>query len=807
MIRKCRLSLISFLSFILLSGTTTSVWSDPLVVPGGANSTTQNTSYDGGNITANSTFINGYKAIFSVGNTFTIDAGSIFANIQAGGGEGGEGGSGGIPEIDNYGLLNNLGIIESGSYPCRITNRNTGSFLNNGVVNNSLFSNFGSASNNGTFTNYYSFYNAIGAVFTNTGLFINNGYIMPFQNYGTFTVSGAGNLDGSGSYVNGEGATLNITGNATLSPNLIIVNNGVINLAGWNGARVNLEVLSGDSSGTFINAGGHGLTVRGGAYSGSLGNLSSFEKEGGGTFLLLGNNESWSGNVNVNMGTLAVGNQFDTSGKIGNGAGALSVANGATAGGYGTMNFDHATFNPGSTLDIGVILGSTTSGKIVTTNNLDLTGATINVSHSGEGNPGTYVIAQYGSLTGFNPANVIANGLTEVPYVNGDVHGTITMEVQRAAVNNAEASPAAAIVETVSEMAHAQTSLVSHEMFKETFRFQRQGLSRSTPKQGKFYRGRTYSMGERESTLSMDSILRALADDGPIVADKTNHRLWASSYYMQGASGSKNNKSRDYHEGIVIGFEHRPHNKSWTLGFTASGGVGKQILPYRLDQKTKVNSKVSSLGFYHTLGFLENGSYSLVVNGILGHNTSERWGNPTPGFIYRANAKYTTKALSGSFMTAWKFVIQEDFSIRPDLGISMDINKRSGYTENSDFGGAARYLQSYAPQKSNSWEPYGGIGFRKKWKTENYEFKLTGVYEEGYSLRDTTSVIKVNTPSGPAEGTLIKSEGSGRRSQYVTAYASLQKLNSDWKFMIGYNGTFQKQRSSHAFTLKAECHF
>ena len=821
----------SIISSILLLGTTTFVWSSPLTVTSNTTNASPAT-YDGvSSISSSSTFTNNSTVTFSAGGTLTIDAGSTFLNQTPGGGEGGEGGGGGPPAtIDNEGDITNNGTIESGSYPSCINNKNTGAITNNETMNVALFVNDGSINNSGTFTSTYSFTNNSGSQFTNTGTFTNSGSDPAFENSGTFTVNVNGILDGTSTYTNSLGGILNIGGNATISPNVTIANRGTINIAGsptidssltvtnngtiditgLTGGGLTIGSLHGNGDGTVgtFSAAGKTLTVNGGAYSGSFGDLSSLTKTRSGTLLLLlGNNSAWTGNVTVSAGTLQVGNQFDTTSTLGSGAGTLSVASGATAGGCGTMHFDNATFSPGSTFSVGVVLGSTTSGKIVTNNNLNLTDATINVTHSGTGAPGAYTIAQCGSVTGFNAANVVANGLTEVPYAN-ESNGTITMEVQRAAVNTGEAPASDAIMGTVTEIAQAQTNMISQEVYKEAFRFQRQGFAMSgSVGRGKFNGGRIGAMaGGGGSAPAMDSILQALAKKGPVVADNKNYRLWASPYYMQGVSGRERNKSRDYHEGVIVGFENRPHNKSWTLGVTASGGLGKQILPSNLAQKTKIHSKIASLGFYHTLGFLENGSYSLVVNGILGEHTSERWGNPTPGFFYRANAKYRTKSLTGNFMTAWKFIVRDDFSIRPNLGMSMDINKRPGYTEKSDPR-AARYAQTYAPQTTRSRETYGGIGLRKKWKTDQYEFKLTGVYEEGYSLGDDMSLVKVSTPSGPREGTLIVSEGNGRRSQYITAYASLQGLSSDWKFMIGYNGTLQKRRTSHAISLRVECRF
>lgn len=140
-------------------------------------------------------------------------------------------------------------------------------------------------------------------------------------------------------------------------------------------------------------------------------------KSGTGTLIFSGDN-TYTGNTVVNQGTLLVNN---TSGS-GTGTTNVTVAAGAVVGGSGTISGSVTTaaaaiIAPGNSTGVLTIgSGNLSAGgilqgqiddtstpkcdKLVTTGNLNVTGATLDLSISGTANEPFYILASYDSLTG-----------------------------------------------------------------------------------------------------------------------------------------------------------------------------------------------------------------------------------------------------------------------------------------------------------------------------------------------------------------------------------------------------------------------
>ena len=125
------------------------------------------------------------------------------------------------------------------------------------------------------------------------------------------------------------------------------------------------------------------------------------------------------------------------------------------------------------------------------------------------------------------------------------------------------------------------------------------------------------------------------------------------------------------------------------------------------------------------------------------------------------------------------------------------------YTERN----AGSNSRTFGEQRDITKEVYAGIGLRHSWKVKQYDIKLTGVLEHGYELANDNTQQTMYTVNGPKQGFKLVQAGKGRHTNYVTAYTSVLNNNSKLKCVAGYKGSFQKYRTDHTFTLKAELRF
>jgi len=329
----------------------------------------------------NTSFFTGDNVNFT--NAVTINVDDISGGVTAG----------------NINVSNNSGTIT-------ITNGTitANSFTNSGsgtlVVSNSL-----SLLGGGSFVN-----NGSGSV-SLAGAFSTSGQI---QQLGTGTMVLSASNSYSGGTIVSAGALVATNANA-IGSGSVLVNGGLIDLGG--NTFSNAFTLSSGTiqNGTITNSGQY-TTITNGTASATLAGALGLTESGTGTLVLAGSN-SFTG-VTLNSGTIVVSNTY----ALGNVAGALSVASGATLTNssfndtVGSVTLGNGTISGAGTLTSANGFTVTNSGAALISENLAGTGGFTN---SGGG---TLTLSGVTSFTG-GPI-LISGGSTMIAAANNSLSGT-----------------------------------------------------------------------------------------------------------------------------------------------------------------------------------------------------------------------------------------------------------------------------------------------------------------------------------------------------------------------------------------------
>jgi len=660
-----------------------------------------------------------------------------------------------------------------------------------------------------------------GATFTNTGGTINNTSLTSLNIYGgsltgTFNNTGAMSLfntasGGTALITNGNGAQLTFNdastaGTATLINNnggtltfndtstggsATITNNGIIDFSGVT-TGLTIGTLTGSTTGS-IGGAGKTLTIGDGTYDGTLGPMSALIKTGPGTLSLNGNNSAFSSPIDISGGTLTLGSASGSA-TLGNGTGLLTVGTGATLSGYGTFNFNNATFQNGSTYRADLTPPASSGVINATQLTISTTNTILEVNASAPLTAGhTYTIATYGTLTG-TFASVVPIGITEIENV---AYGSGT---------NSAITVTARTTTGVSDVSHMSLNTVVSQMatlsktpenFVRDFSF-RMPLSSVTPSKYKA------TPGSSSGGSSYESVIRAISQQGPQVISGKKTRLWLMPYYMQGKTKtSEERATQDSNEGLILGGEYREKNYRYNLGFMLSAGWGKKDSPSVLPQDNSIKSSSWSIGAYTSKAFLSQGEIGAIINISSMKHESERLGNPLPGITYVAHAHYRSYSYYGDLKGSWLMDLEKGWTFRPNIGFTLTDTYRTAFKEK----GAGLYNQQYQKKKESFREPYAGLGLRRKWRTHNKDLKITGIYEAGYNVADDGTLTRFSTESNLREIYTLKNPGTGRLTHYLTLTASCLNTKQNLKLILGYGATLQKSRTAHALSLKVEKRF
>jgi hypothetical protein len=277
---------------------------------------------------------------------------------------------------------------------------------------------------------------------------------------------------------------------------------------------------------------------------------------------------------------------------------------------------------------------------------------------------------------------------------------------------------------------------------------------------------------------------------------KGDWRVWVSPYVIHTrntVSPSSGFTANNY--GILVGCGHYFSS----IGTSISASIGVGLTKSKKD--TKANSKSKStnliLGLTATKIFQGTEVISSLYT-IVTKNAQTRQHDPSPSQHYTATAHYYSGMLSWDNEIGRVFKFQNNFSIRPNIGLQLVNTYRQAFREEND-----PLRQIYHRRVRFYGEVYAGVGFRQKWDGLRYEGKITLSYEIGRVSGKGKSSITVYADSVP-QGVNFSGKTPGRTVHYFTLYGSVLDKECHWKIKPGLTYTLQTGQHSLSGTINLE---
>ena len=304
---------------------------------------------------------------------------------------------------------------------------------------------------------------------------------------------------------------------------------------------------------------------------------------------------------------------------------------------------------------------------------------------------------------------------------------------------------------------------------------------------------------------TMEGLITALARDnaGQIIKIRGDYRLFATPFVTRirnnGCGGYKAGFTEKFY-GLLMGGTRYFKESGITLLGMIGVGASKQQMDRSPNSYT--NGKNIMVGVDARKTFLDFIDFESNLSGIVTRNNQWRQGNPSPSQSYIAQSRYNTYSASFKNEVGPIFKLDGGFSIKPDIGLQLNISKQTNIAEFN----AASFAQNYKAKVMRDGEIYGGVGVRKQWKSDEYEGKLTLKYEVGQKSGNgkNSSTIYTDTTRTGASSTGNK---AGSFTQYINLYGSFLNLKYNIKVVPGVTMTLQKGQNSVSGTVKFEYRF
>lgn len=309
---------------------------------------------------------------------------------------------------------------------------------------------------------------------------------------------------------------------------------------------------------------------------------------------------------------------------------------------------------------------------------------------------------------------------------------------------------------------------------------------------------------ETPNKNELQNLAQKLNEDGPIEVSNDQSRIWMEPFYVTARTKKIGAVSglADKNMGVLLGGQVASLANGWVVGVYMGSSTGGAQMDN--DKRNKIKQAHKFVSLYHSTTLKSGWRYDLIAQYKPSTQSIDRL--TAAGLV--ANGKRKSVAMHYNAETSYLIKLNNGFSIRPDLGLSLTQEKIKAFDETG--GGALN--NHYDATSSKSCEVYGGIGIRHQWKEAGKEenkqdkcvYKITAVYELGRELKYKGLPIHQTVIS---TGKKSQSEvpSTGNISHYLTFYGSMQ-IN-DIKFLASYILTLKQYRTKHNFGLKAEWRF
>ncbi len=302
----------------------------------------------------------------------------------------------------------------------------------------------------------------------------------------------------------------------------------------------------------------------------------------------------------------------------------------------------------------------------------------------------------------------------------------------------------------------------------------------------------------------LQNLAQKLSEDGPIEIANDQTRIWMESFYVSGRTKKIRDVSglTDQNVGVLLGAQVASETEGWVIG--AYVGSSKGAIQMDNDKRNKTAQTHKFISLYHSLSLKNGFRYDLIAQYKPSTQNIDRL--TTSNEI--AKGKKKSAAFHYNAETSYRMKLTQDLSVRPNLGLSMSLDKIKAYDET----GGSYQNNHYYENKSRTCEIYGGVGFRHKWKGEEmgenqkdqFIYKLTGVYEIGNEIVSNSPPTRQKMISTGIESKST-TPNPGKLTHYLTFYGSMQY--NQLKFLASYILTLKQYRTKHNFGLKAEWRF
>jgi hypothetical protein len=187
------------------------------------------------------------------------------------------------------------------------------------------------------------------------------------------------------------------------------------------------------------------------------------------------------------------------------------------------------------------------------------------------------------------------------------------------------------------------------------------------------------------------------------------------------------------------------------------------------------------------------------LHAMVNRRSQQRYGAPSPSQSYLAQSRYNTAALSWRTEMGPVVRLQNEWSLKPCLGLQMDMMRRSAIREYN----AGLFNQSYRAKLYKGGELWTGLGVRKTYKTDGYEGKLTAKYDIGRKSGNGKTSTNIYAQTVP-NGVIATAKTPGRTVHYFSLYGSVLNTKTNLKVVPGVYTSFQKGLKTITGTIKLE---